>query len=359
MKVAVIGVGYWGAKLLRNLVRLLGPDRVVVADSDPDRLVRLRQQYPSVPAVPDLSAALRHRDVRAVVIATPVSTHARLTAEALHAGRHVLVEKPLAVSAARAHALSELARRHGLVLMVGHTFLFSPRVRWIAGELAAGGLGQLQYLTSSRLNLGPYRDDADVIWDLAPHDVSIALHLLKEMPESVHATARSVVRAGAPDVAFLEMTFPSGVLASVTVSWLAPRKTRTLTIVGDRKMLVYDDMAAEEPVKVYDKGLTPDHATGSGASGMACRHGDTVAPRIPGYEPMAEQLDHFLGCVRGGGRPESDGAFATSVVAVLEAADRSWREGGRRVPVGPGPAGVLARRGVQAPTVGSYTEAVP
>jgi predicted dehydrogenase len=239
------------------------------------------------------------------------------------------VEKPLTTSTDEAAGLADLADRRGLQLMVGHTFLFSPRVRWIANRLSEGGVGRVHYVASSRLNLGQHRSDANVIWDLAPHDFSIILHLLDEMPVTVQTSARSVVRDGMPEVAFIDLTFPSGVIASVAVSWLAPRKVRNMVIVGDESMVVYDDTEPDEPVKVYDKGVELEESADFGAHQLTYRYGDTIAPHIPVTEPLAEQVAHFVRCITSGDRPISDGWFGTRVVAALEAADRSWRDGGR------------------------------
>lgn len=328
-KIALVGVGYWGSKLLRNLVGLVGSEGVVAVDNHLDRLAWVCSQYPSVACESSLDAALADPDVSAVVVATPVAHHATVARHALEAGRHVLVEKPLTTSVAEAVMLAELADRRGLRLMVGHTFLFSPRVRWIADRLAGGGIGRVHYLTSSRLNLGQHRSDANVIWDLAPHDFSIILHLLGELPLTVQTSARSVVRSRLPEVAFIDLTFPSGVIASVAVSWLAPRKVRNMVIVGDESMVVYDDTEPDEPVKVYDKGVQIEESADFGTHQLTYRYGDTVAPHIPVHEPLTEQLGHFVRCIASGERPLSDGWFGVNVVAALEAADRSWHDNGR------------------------------
>lgn len=333
MKVALLGVGYWGSKLLPNLVSLLGSDQVVAVDPDPRRQAWALRHYPNLNVRSDPGALFADPDIEAVVIATPARAHAEHTRAALGAGKHVLVEKPLATSVLEAFALVELADRQKLVLMVGHTFLFSPRVQWISRRLATPGIGNIHYLTSSRLNLGMYRADANVIWDLAPHDFSIIMFLLGEIPCTVQANARSVTRSGIPDVAFIHLMFPSGVLASVAVSWLAPRKTRSLVVVGDESMIVYDDMEPDEPVKVYDKGVGLESTEDFGTHQFTYRHGDTVAPYIAAQEPIAEQLAHFLECAKSGERPVSDGRFGAQVVAALEAADRSWRESGQPVPL--------------------------
>jgi predicted dehydrogenase len=335
VKVAVVGLGYWGPNLVRNLVALLGPEGVVVADPDAARCAAVVRNYPSVPSFPSIDAVLADDDVGAVVVATPVSTHAPLARAALEAGRHVLVEKPLAASSADGRELVQLADAKGLTLMVGHTFLFSSRVECAADAVREGRLGKVQYATSSRLNLGLHQRDIGVIWDLAPHDFSILFHVLGEMPVTAQTTGRSVVRADALDVAFITVTFPSGVIASVSVSWLAPKKVRDTVIVGDRRMLVYDDLDSDEPIRIYDKGVDVQDPSDFGEHQLLYRHGDVVAPYVAAREPLATELEHFLACIETGAPCRSGGEFGLGVVAALEAAEVSWQLGGRTIEVTP------------------------
>ena len=328
MKVAIVGLGYWGPNLLRNLVAQVGPESVVVVDNSLDRIAAILPQYPSVSYCLSLDQALEDDEVGAVIVATPVSSHAGLVRQALEAGRHVLVEKPLAASVAEARDLVACADEQDRVLMVGHTFLFSPRVERMMEYLREGRLGTVQYATSSRLNLGLHQRDIGVIWDLAPHDFSILFHLLGEFPISVQTSGRSVVRSGSLDVAFVNLSFASGVVASVDVSWLAPRKTRSTVLVGDRQMMVYDDLNNEEPVKIYDKGVLIPDPEGFGEHQLTYRHGDVLAPYIPPREPLAQELAHFLACIDGTETCRSEGRFGLHVVEALEAAERSWQEGG-------------------------------
>lgn len=343
MKVALVGLGYWGPNLLRNLVALVGPDSVVVVDNSLDRIAAVLPQYPSVAYCLSLEQALDDDEVGAVIVATPVSSHARLVHQALGSGRHVLVEKPLAGSVAEARDLVTCAEERGRVLMVGHTFLFSPRVERMKEYLQEGRLGTLQYATSSRLNLGLHQRDVGVIWDLAPHDFSILFHLLGEFPISAQTSGRGVVRSDCLDVAFVNLTFASGLVASVDVSWLAPRKTRSTVLVGDQQMMVYDDLNNEEPVKIYDKGVVIPNPTSFGEHQLTYRHGDVLAPFIPSREPLAQELAHFLACIDGSESCRSDGYFGLHVVEALEAAERSWREGG--LPVGTGTSLPFVSRG--------------
>ena len=335
MKVAVVGLGYWGPNLVRNLVALVGAERVAVTDLDEGRRAAVGRTYPSVSIHGSFEAVLADPDVTAVAIATPVSTHAALARDALRAGKHVLVEKPLASSSADGQMLVELATAEGLTLMVGHTFLFSPRVQCAVDAVRSGRLGEVQYATSSRLNLGLHQRAIGVIWDLAPHDFSLLFHVLGETPVTVQTTGRSVVRADALDVAFITVAFPSGVIAAVSVSWLAPKKVRDTVIVGDRRMLVYDDLHPDEPIRIYDKGVDVQEPSDFGEHQLLYRHGDVVAPYIPAREPLAAEVEHFLDCVQTGARPTSDGTFGLGVVAALEAAEVSWQLGGRTVAVTP------------------------
>ena len=331
MKVALAGVGYWGSKLLRNLVRLIPVRTDVVVIDTLDRMASVYDDYPGIRLALSIEEALEDDDVGAVLIATPVETHADLALQALMAGRHVFVEKPLASSVSEAAAVVRAADELGLKLMVGHTFLFSPRIERIAAHLATGASGRIHYVTSERLNLGRHRSDVDVIWDLAPHDFSIIFHLLGEFPLSVQTMGKSVWRPGFPDVAFMNLTFPSGTIASVSVSWLAPRKIRSTLLVAENQMIVYDDTNAEEPVKIFDKGVVHTEAATFAANQLTYRYGDTVAPYVGVDEPLSQELTHFLGWCAGTRPPLSDGRFGLEVVRALEAADRSWHEGSVRV----------------------------
>jgi predicted dehydrogenase len=332
VKIAMIGLGYWGQKVLRNLVAAVGVDRVVAVDNSLDRLSDTAKHYPGIGLSMDLDDALANPEVGGVIIATPVETHAAMATKALRAGRHVLVEKPMASSVREALELAELAEARGLALMVGHTFLFSPRIDLLAHYFESGHLGKVHYLTSSRLNLGLVRSDANVIWDLAPHDFSIIFHLLGEAPISVQTSARSVL-GERPEVAFINLQFPSGIVASVTVSWLAPRKVRDLTIVGEQRMVVYDDTQNDEPIKVYDKGVVVPESAEFGEHQLTYRYGDTLVPHVSAAEPLARQLVHFLEACETGRPTRSDGWFGLRVVEALEAADLSWQLDGAPVNV--------------------------
>jgi predicted dehydrogenase len=335
LKIALVGLGYWGEKVVRNLVALVGPDGVMGIDRRPDRRDAVRSMYPGVTCGASIEAALADDDVQAVILATPAGTHSPLGRQVLQAGRHLLVEKPLATSVADAEALVQLAAERDLRLMVGHTFLFSPRVEVLAAAVKGGHVGNVHYVTTSRLNLGLYQEDINVIWDLAPHDFSIVFHVLQEFPVVVQTMARSS-RRGVPDVAFMHLEFPSGVIASASVSWRAPRKVRNTVVVGDQGMIVYDDTQPDEPIKMYDRGVVGLESASFGEHQLTYRFGDTVSPHVSAVEPLSVQLRHFLTCIQNGENCTSGGGFGLQVVRALESADRSWQLGGVPVSVGQG-----------------------
>jgi len=334
-KFVLVGLGYWGPNLLRNLVSIVGDRHIVLVDQRVDRLAAASAHYPALACALTLDQALDEHDVRAVMVATPVSTHYELAALALDHGCHVMVEKPLATTTSDAADLVRRAEAAGLTLMVGHTFLFSPRVELVERCVAEGRLGAVQYVTSARLNLGLHQPDVSVIWDLAPHDLSIIARVLGQWPERVRTSGRGVVRRDRVDVAFMHFDFPSGVIGSVTVSWLAPSKARNTVIVGDRQMLVYDDLQLEQPVQLYDKGVMPSSPGNFGEHQLTYRNGDVLAPCVPAREPLAQEVSHFVWCVSQGGPCRSDGRFGLQVVQALEAAEQSWFEGGASVEIMP------------------------
>lgn len=336
MTVALVGLGYWGSKLLRNLVALEGVAGVLAVDPDPVRVAAARCIAPGLRTFDVLQQALDDPEVDACVIATPVKSHHALVLQAVRAGRHVLVEKPLTDDIDQARQLVGEAALAGVQLMVGHTFLFSPAVAKMREYVEQGALGRVHYVTSSRLNLGLYRDDVNVIWDLAPHDFSIVCHVLGEFPHTVQATARSTLRPGVPDVAFINLEFPSGAIAAVSVSWLAPRKIRATVVVGRKRMIYLDESSPEEPIKVYDRGVVAPEDSQGLDDRLTYRYGDTIAPVVSGQEPLSIELRHFLDCVRTGELCRSDGELGLRIVEILAAADSSWRVAGRPVSVATG-----------------------
>jgi len=305
-----------------------------VYDLDEARVKGIVGHYPTTVAAASYDQILSDPDIGAVVVATPVETHARLATQALQAGKSVLVEKPLAISSAQARELVELARERGLLVMAGHTFLFSPPVLAVKRLIDQGNLGTPLYVQSSRVNLGIHRSDVDVIWDLAPHDLSILWFWLGEQPVSVSAIGRS--HHGAPtDVAFLDFVYPSGCLANLHLSWLAPSKVRRMTLVGSRRMVVYEDTNTEEPVRIFDSGAEPpdpdDLNAPAGPFAWTYRTGDVVSPRISGGEPLRAELENFLERVERGEGPDEREEAAIAVVTNIEAAERSLAAGGAPV----------------------------
>jgi len=321
--VAIVGYGYWGPNILRNYIEL-GDARVKwVCDARPDRCAAVLQRYPSVQVSEAFDEVLADPDVDAVVIATPISTHHALTMKALEAGKHVFVEKPMACSVDECDAMAQAAQTRNLTLMVGHTFVYSPAVRAVKGLIDSGELGDIYFISASRVNLGLHQSDVSVVWDLVPHDASILQYWLEEAPASVSATGRSCINNGIPDVAFLHLGYESGVVAELQVSWLSPVKLRRTMVVGSRKMLIYDDTENVEKVKVFDHGVDFREPRTFGEFQLSYRTGDIVSPKLEGIEPLFIEASHFVECVRTGTRPVTDAAAGRAVVSVLEAAERS------------------------------------
>ena len=330
-RLALAGCGYWGAKHVRVLHTTEGVDELVLVDSREDRLQSLTRSYKISGCYSALGAALEHVD--AVVVATPPSTHVPLALAAIEAGKHVLVEKPLALTTEGARTLVTAAAAAGVVLMVGHTFEYNPAVQKLAELVRAKELGELYYLDSARLNLGLYQSDVNVILDLAPHDVSIVNFVLGRKPVAVQAWASRHAHRRLEDVAYLRLYYDdclddAGLTANIHVSWLDPCKVRRVTAVGSKKMAVYDDLAAEERIRVLDKGVSlPLEGDDLTQPPMSYRYGDIVAPFVSPDEPLAVQDRHFIECIAAGARPLSDGEDGMSVVEALEAAEFSRKLG--------------------------------
>jgi predicted dehydrogenase len=326
MKFAVVGAGYWGPNLVRTLLGMRVED-VVVCDLDPARLEKIKTLYPPVEITTRFDDVLADRSIDAILLATPITTHGTMGVRALRAGKHLFVEKPLASSVAESQALIDAAKEADRTLMVGHTFEYSPPVLRCKEAIAAGDLGQLFFISVMRVNLGLHQRDVSVIWDLAPHDFSILFYWLNETPTYIHAFGRDCVQSGIPDVAFLNLRFPSGVIANIEVAWLAPSKLRRTAIVGQRKMLVYDDTENIEKVKIYDQGVDFKDPTTFGEFHLSYRTGDIISPRLSSVEPLKVEMEHFLECIRTGKTPRSDGASGLRVVEALEAAEASLKSG--------------------------------
>jgi len=319
----VIGLGYWGPNLLRNVYSNKRNGKLVMCDCDPVRAEKMKSRYPDVSCTSNCGDIFNDSSLDAVVIATDVSSHYPLAREALLAGKHVFVEKPFAASIAEAEELVDLGKKNGLITMVGHTFMFSPPVIKTKEIIDSGELGEIFFITSSRVNLGLHQKDVSVIWDLAPHDFSMLFYWLGEEPTSVSAFGHAYVLDGIPDVAFINLAFPSGSIGNVQVSWLSPSKLRRTVIVGSRKMLVYDDTEPIEKIKIYDKGVDVIEPESFGEYQLTYRTGDIVSPKLPTGEPLAAEMEEFLSCIETGSEPKSSGSEGLAVVRALELADAS------------------------------------
>jgi predicted dehydrogenase len=327
--VACVGAGYWGPNLVRNFAEAADCALLSICDTDAERLRQVGRRFPGAALSTDLEPVLADERVRAVVIATPASSHHDVAVRAMRAGKDVLVEKPLAVSVAECRAMMRCAKETERVLMVGHTFIFNAAVRKIRELVESDEIGEVLYVYSSRVNLGRIRQDVNALWNVAPHDVSIVNHVLGSAPVSVRAVGRSYLQPGIEDVAFAVFEYPGGALAHVHASWLDPSRTRRTTFVGSKKMIVYDDVESEGKVKIYDKGV---RRTGQeaeyGEFQLRLHSGDIRIPKITFTEPLAEECAHFLRCVRERTEPITGGRAGTSVVAALEAAQKSIASGG-------------------------------
>lgn len=329
--VAVVGCGHWGKNLVRVLASLPGSDLRWACDVDEGRLRWISGRHPGVPVTADLGRVLADPSVEAVVLSTAAITHVELGVRVLGAGKHLYVEKPLALSVEGARAIVRAADAAGLTLMAGHLLLYHPAVRYLRALVEGGELGDLHYVYCQRVNLGVVRADENALWSLAPHDVSVLNRLLGGLPESVAARGQAYLQSGVEDVVFVNLRYPGGRMGHLQVSWLDPHKVRRMTLVGSRKMAVFDDAQASEKVRVYDKGaeISQDYATFGEYLGL--RNGDVVIPQLPAVEPLLVEAEHFLACVRDGRRPETDGYDGLDVVRVLAAATRSLAADGAPV----------------------------
>jgi predicted dehydrogenase len=326
---AIVGFGYWGPNITRVLHENSRTQLKWCCDLDWRRLERFSKRYPGVRTTTKPDEVLSDDSTQVVCIATPISTHCELASRALENGKHVFVEKPMAASTKEAKKLVDLAARHKRVLMVGHIFEFSPAVRKIKEILDRKELGKIFYVSCTRVNLGIHQKDVSVIWDLAPHDVSIVLHLLGEPAVRVGTVGKAFIQKNIPDVAFMNLEFPSGTLAHIEMSWLSPSKLRNTIIVGSKKMLIYDDTQVSEKVKIFDQGVDYHDPETFGEFQLSYRTGDVVSPKLENYEPLAAEIDHLLDCVEKGRTPSADGQSGLRVVKVLEAAERSLAAGGK------------------------------
>ena len=333
IKVGVIGCGYWGPNLIRNFIEIPKSEMVIVADLKEERLNHIKALYPQVMVTQNYQD-LYTQDLDAAIIATPPSTHFQFAKECLQRGLHVLVEKPLTLKSEHAEELIELAQARCLTLMVGHTFEYNVAVHALKQLIDSGELGEIYYADAARLNLGLFQRDLNVLWDLAPHDISILLYILGRTPVSVSAQGAPCVFKGIHDVVYMNMVFPDNIMAHVHVSWLDPCKVRRVTVVGSKKMVVYNDVENVEKIKIYDKGVDkPPYTETFGEFQCNYRYGDVKIPNIRFVEPLRKECQHFLDCIDQDCRPQSDGMVGLGVVKVLEAAQRSLDRNGNNMEV--------------------------
>ncbi|MGA2748463.1 MAG: Gfo/Idh/MocA family oxidoreductase [Verrucomicrobiota bacterium] len=336
IKVGVVGCGYWGPNLVRNFRSLPNCHLKVMCDISRDRLKHLNALYPDVKGEENYEHMLNGIGVDAVVVATSVKLHFPMAKAALESGKHVLIEKPMAASSDQCAELVEIARQKGLVLMIGHTFLYSPAVRKIKEIVDRGDLGEIRYICARRLNLGLFQKDINVAWDLAPHDISIILHLLEEFPLSVNCRGSAHVTPGIEDVTSMSLTFSRDRSAIIHSSWLDPRKVREMTIVGSRRMIVYDDVAQQEKIRIFDARVErPPHYDTFAEFHYAYHYGDTYAPYIKQEEPLKTECQHFIECIQHGNESLTNGYRGWELVRILEASSESLKQGGSPVSLRP------------------------
>jgi predicted dehydrogenase len=332
INLGVVGLGYWGPNLLRNFRALPDCHLQLMCDLNPQRLKHLKNLYPEVEECTDFDHALNGVNLDAVVIATSVRHHFAMAKASLLAGKHTFIEKPMAASVAECEELVALAEKQGLVLMVGHTFLYSAPVRKIKEIVAKGEIGEIQYISSQRLNLGLFQKDINVTWDLAPHDISVILHILGEGPVSVNCRGNAHITPGIEDVTTMCLTFRRNRFATIQNSWLDPRKVREMTIVGTRRMIVYDDISPLEKIKVYDARVeVPPHYDTFAEFHYSYHYGDVYVPYIKQEEPLKVECQHFLDCIRDGKKPLTGGHEGLELVRILEASSASLKLNGAAV----------------------------
>ncbi len=331
INVSLIGYGYWGPNLARNLHNLPTCHLAAICDKDAGRLMEVERLYPTAHLVKKYREILIDSAISAVVIATPVPTHYSLTKEALQADKHVLVEKPITMDSTQAEELIEIAASKNKILMVGHTFEYNPAVHKIKELITTGQMGDLYYIYSIRANLGHVQKDLNALWSIAPHDISIIIYLLETLPLEISARGATCLNSGVEDLVFVNLSFPNNITAQIHVSWLDPSKIRKMTIVGSKKMVVYDDVDNEAKIKVYDKGVYKKGDDIYGEFQYKLRTGDIYIPKIDMTEPLKNECAHFIECILEGSNPLTDGESGLGVVRVLEAAQKSLEN--RGIPV--------------------------
>ncbi len=331
MKAAVIGAGYWGPNLIRNFLSHDEVDAVVACDRDEGRLAKMRKSFYGIETSVDFKTIFDRPDLEIVAIATPVSTHFEIAKGALSAGKHCFIEKPMTSSVAEAEELIDIAKRAGLTLFVDHTFIYTGAVRKMKEIITSGRLGEIYYFDSVRINLGLFQHDVNVIWDLAPHDLSIMDYLLGQRPLAVSAIGSCHVGNDLADIAYLTLEFENNLIAHFHVNWLAPMKIRKTLIGGTRSMIVYDDTEASEKVKIYDKGIDVTTREGVYDTLVQYRTGDMLSPKLDQEEALSVGIKHFIDCILNNKKPLTDGQAGLNVVRILEASSASMSDHGRRI----------------------------
>ncbi len=323
--IGIIGSGYWGINYVRILGELWENPRIVVCDQRPQRLDEVARRYPRAELCSDMDEVLRRRDIVAVVVCTPATTHYAVTLRCLTAGKHVLVEKPITTRAVEADELIGIASARGLTLRVGHTFIHNPGIQKVKSYIDTGEVGRIYYLYARRTNMGPIRSDVNALWDLAPHDIAVFNYLIGKSPEWVSAVGAKVLQNGREDVGFISMGYPDGIISHIHVSWSDPSKVRETVVVGSEKRIVFNDLNAQEPVRVYEKGVSiaPVEPSSYGEYHLQMRDGDIISPKVELGEPLKNQCRHFLQCVTQGCDPLTSARDGLEVVKAMEAIDRS------------------------------------
>jgi predicted dehydrogenase len=360
IKVGVVGCGYWGPNLVRNLKQAADCDLKILCDLSQERLKHMRRLYPDLATTDQFSDLLEDAELDAIVVATPARFHFEMAKAALSVGKHVFIEKPMARTSAECEELNEIAARNGLLIMVGHTFLFSPAVRRMKEIIDAGDIGKVQYIAARRLNLGLFQKDINVAWDLAPHDISIILHLLDDKPQTVSCMGSSHVTRGIEDVTMMYLSFARSRCAFVHNSWLDPKKVRQMTVVGSQRMIVYDDTEPLEKLKIYDaRVVVPPHYDTFAEFTYSYHYGDAYIPYIKQDEPLKLECQHFVECIRENTKPITDGKLGLEVVRILEASGNSLRNNGAAIDLAGQKAELVATNGHRGNGHGNGSAVLP
>jgi len=327
MQICVVGVGYWGPNLVRNLLRQKAVDRVFVCDLDMDKLTKIQEAYPTVEIEPEYSKILQNSDIDAIAIATPTSSHYALAKLALESDKHLLLEKPMTSSSAEAQELIDIAHHRGLTFMLDHTLIYTGAVEKMRELLDDGTIGDITYFDSTRINLGLFRHDQNVVWDLAPHDLSIMLYLMRERPIAVLATGIDHLNNGREDIAYITLYFAENTIAHFHLSWISPIKVRKIIVGGSKKMMVYDDVESDEKIKVYDKGIELITREDIDDPSIEYRTGDTHTPALENKEALYTEMAHFIECIQTGTESKTSAKSGLWIIKVLEATQSSIKSG--------------------------------